>query len=344
MKNANTQAEEPLLKIEGLRTEFSTHSGLVTAVAGAGYQVARGETVGVVGESGSGKSVTVASILGLLPPKTAQVTAGTAMFNGRDLLAMSESQLRRVRGAEIGLIFQDPMTAFNPVMTVGAQIAESLREHGEYSRASAKRRVAELLAEVGIPDPAHRASQYPHEFSGGMRQRAMIAMAIANRPALIIADEPTTALDVTVQAQILDLLRTVQRESDAALILITHDFGVIAEVVDRVVVMYSGRVVESADVDTAFHAPVHPYTSGLLRSLPVIDRRVPELPTIGGQPPNPLHLPVGCAYTPRCDRSHGRPECGVEPPLVEVGDEHRAACHFSNEAVTTNVLVGGEDS
>jgi len=259
------------------------------------------------------------------------------MFDGRDLLAMSEPELRRVRGAEIGLIFQDPMTAFNPVMTVGAQIAESLREHGDYSRRAAKARVEELLAEVGIPDPARRARQYPHEFSGGMRQRAMIAMAIANRPALIIADEPTTALDVTVQAQILDLLQSVQDEHNAAMIMITHDFGVIAEVAERVVVMYSGRVVESADVDTAFHAPRHPYTSGLLDSLPVVDRRVDELPTIGGQPPNPLHMPVGCSFAPRCERSGGRLECRVEPSLVTVSKGHAVACHFQDEAAPVEV-------
>ena len=324
---------EPLLQIEGLVTEFQTHSGVVTAVAGASYHVDRGETLGVVGESGSGKSVAVASILGLLPTGSARIRSGTAMFDGRDLLAMSESELRRVRGAEIGLIFQDPMTAFNPVMTVGAQIAESLREHGQYSRRAAKAHVAELLAEVEIPDPARRARQYPHEFSGGMRQRAMIAMAIANRPALIIADEPTTALDVTVQAQILDLLQTIQKEHNAAMIMITHDFGVIAEVAERVVVMYSGRVVESADVDTVFHAPRHPYTSGLLNSLPVVNQRVVNLPTIGGQPPNPLHMPTGCSFAPRCDRSGGRTECSVEPSLVEVSVGHGVACHFQKEAV-----------
>ena len=328
---------DPLLRIDGLVTEFQTHSGVVTAVAGASYHVDRGETLGVVGESGSGKSVAVASILGLLPRASSRVRSGTAMFDGRDLLAMSETELRRVRGAEIGLIFQDPMTAFNPVMTVGAQIAESLREHGDYSRRAAKARVEDLLAEVGIPDPARRARQYPHEFSGGMRQRAMIAMAIANRPALIIADEPTTALDVTVQAQILDLLQSIQEEHNAAMIMITHDFGVIAEVAERVVVMYSGRVVESADVDTTFHAPRHPYTSGLLHSLPVVDHRVDDLPTIGGQPPNPLHMPAGCSFAPRCDRSGGRAECGVEPSLVEVADGHAVACHFQHEAVTMEV-------
>ena len=325
--------DEALLRIDGLVTEFQTHSGVVTAVAGASYHVNRGETLGVVGESGSGKSVAVASILGLLPAASSRIRSGTAMFDGRDLLAMSESELRRVRGAEIGLIFQDPMTAFNPVMTVGAQIAESLREHGDYSRRAAKARVAELLAEVGIPDPARRANQYPHEFSGGMRQRAMIAMAIANRPALIIADEPTTALDVTVQAQILDLLQSIQQEHNAAMIMITHDFGVIAEVAERVVVMYSGRVVESADVDTAFHGPRHPYTSGLLHSLPVVNQRVENLPTIGGQPPNPLHMPTGCSFAPRCDRSDGRVECNEEPSLAEVSVGHRVACHFQEEAV-----------
>jgi oligopeptide transport system ATP-binding protein len=322
---------EPLLSIRDLHTEFDTISGPVRAVNGVSYDVLPGQTVGVVGESGSGKSVTVMSVLGLLPP-SARVVGGSAMFGGNDLVKLRERQLERVRGGEIGLIFQDPMTALNPVMTVGRQIGEGLVRHTPgMRRGAAQRAAAELLAEVGIPDPALRARQYPHEFSGGMRQRAMIAMAMACRPRLLIADEPTTALDVTIQAQILDLLRRVQRETGSALIFITHDLGVIAEMAERVVVMYAGRVVEVSDVDTVFHGSAHPYTRALLGSLPRIEERVDDLVAIPGQPPNPQHLPEGCSFRPRCPLSHGRAECFTEPPLLEVGTDHRSACHFSAE-------------
>ncbi|WP_053206598.1 ABC transporter ATP-binding protein [Jiangella muralis] len=327
---------EPLLSIENLVTEFRVEGGTVPAVNGAGYQVMPGETVGVVGESGSGKSVTVASVLGLLP-SSGRVVSGTARFAGRDLLAMRERELEQVRGRDIGLVFQDPMTALNPVMTIGEQIAESLRRHASISRRAAATKVAELLAEVGIPSPKERARQYPHQFSGGMRQRAMIAMAMANRPRLIIADEPTTALDVTIQAQILDLLRRVQREHDAALVMITHDLGVIAEMTERVVVMYAGRVVETADVDSIFHHPRHPYTRGLLRSLPRLGERRDELPAIGGQPPDPRRLPDGCAFRVRCDLSGGRAECGFQPALSEVAAGHVSACHFHGELAEEGV-------
>lgn len=330
---------EPLLSIENLVTEFRVEGGVIPAVNGAGYQVLPGETVGVVGESGSGKSVTVASALGLLP-SSGRVVSGHAWFEGQDLLAMPEKELEQVRGRDIGLVFQDPMTALNPVMTVGEQIAESLRRHspGSSRRATAKK-VVELLAEVGIPSPQTRVRQYPHQFSGGMRQRAMIAMAMANRPRLIIADEPTTALDVTIQAQILDLLRRVQKEHDAALVMITHDLGVIAEMTERVVVMYAGRVVEVAGVEDIFHQPRHPYTRSLLRSLPRLGERRDELPAIGGQPPDPRRLPPGCAFRPRCDLSAQREECGNQPPLVSVGVGHESACHFHGELAPEGEVV-----
>ncbi len=333
---------EPLLRIDSLVTEFQTESGILRAVNGASYAVMPGESLGIVGESGSGKSVTAMSVLGLLPP-TAEVVSGSAWFNGRDLLTLPEKELERIRGRDIGLIFQDPMTALNPVMTIGRQIAEALQRHHQgMSRRAAMRRTVELLREVEIPLPEQRVNQYPHEFSGGMRQRAMIAMAMANRPRLIIADEPTTALDVTIQAQILALLRTVQQETGAALIFITHDLGVIAEIADRVVVMYAGRVVETADVDSLFHDAKHPYTCGLLNSLPRLSRQVADLPVIPGQPPNPQHPPEGCAFRPRCARSGGRIECWVRPELLPVArggaTEHLAACHFADEVPAVGVV------
>ncbi|OYN97369.1 peptide ABC transporter ATP-binding protein [Enemella evansiae] len=326
---ANSDA---LLRLENITTEFSTLNGLVRGVNGASYQVRPGETLGVVGESGSGKSVTVMSALGLLP-ESAKVVAGHAWFDGADLLTMSQRRRAEVRGGEIGMIFQDPMTALNPVMTIGAQIDETLRRHSPDLRTKAQRRdrIIELLTEVGIPAPRQRIDQYPHQFSGGMRQRAMIAIAIANRPKLVIADEPTTALDVTVQAQILELLQKLQDDYGAALVMITHDLGVIAEVARYVVVMYAGRVVEEAPVDDIFHAPRHPYTVGLLESLPRVDDRREQLHAIAGQPPDPRFLPEGCAFQLRCRLSNGRTECQTQPPLAEVGPAHRSACHFHAE-------------
>ncbi|NNG19543.1 ABC transporter ATP-binding protein [Naumannella sp. ID2617S] len=328
----HTPGSGALLRLEDITTEFSTLNGVVRGVNGASYQVSRGETLGVVGESGSGKSVTVMSALGLLPA-TGKVTRGHAWFDGEDLLTMSAARLREVRGGEIGLIFQDPMTALNPVMTIGAQIEETLRRHSPdlRTRAARRERIVELLTEVGIPAPKQRIDQYPHQFSGGMRQRAMIAIAIANRPKLIIADEPTTALDVTVQAQILELLQRLQDENDSALVMITHDLGVIAEVARQVVVMYAGKVVEEAPVDDLFHAPRHPYTLGLLESLPRVDDRRDQLFAIAGQPPDPRFLPEGCAFQLRCRQSNGRTECQTQPPLADVAPAHRAACHFHAE-------------
>ena len=324
---------EPLLSIRDLVTEFSTPDGVVHAVDGVSYDVHPGETLGVVGESGSGKSVTVMSILRLIPEPPGRIAGGEIWLEDRNLLELSDDELRQVRGKDIAMIFQDPMTSLNPVLTVGSQIAEAITTHdSKVNDAEARRRTVELLELVGVPNAAARFGQYPHEYSGGMRQRAMIAMAIANQPKILIADEPTTALDVTIQAQVLEVLSKAQKETNAGTILITHDLGVIAEMADRVVVMYGGRVVETGTVEDIFHNPSHPYTLGLLSSLPRTDRRVDRLEPITGQPPSLINLPKGCAFHPRCRMSAGRDTCRTEvPELVELGDGRASACHFHDE-------------
>ena len=328
------EARQPLLSIRNLSTTFRTESGMVQAVRNVSWDLYPGEFLGVVGESGSGKSVTMASIMGLTP-SSAQVSAEGVMYDGRNLLTLREREMRRIRGKEITMIFQDPMTSFNPVRTIGHQIAEAIRVHdSSVSRKAAKARAIELLSTVGVPSPETRYSQFPHEYSGGMRQRAMIAMAIANRPRLIIADEPTTALDVTIQAQILDVLSLIREETDAATILITHDLGLIAEMSDRVLVMYAGKVVETADVFSLFQRPRHPYTLGLLASLPRIDTRLDTLLSIPGQPPSLTTPPPGCAFHPRCELSRGREVCRTDQPeLFARGSNpmHLSACHFTEE-------------
>ncbi len=334
----------PVLSIQGLTTEFVTPAGVVKAVSDVSWDLHPGETLGVVGESGSGKSVTAMSILGLIQSPPGRIAAGQILFEGRDLLTMSAKELRRLRGSQIGMIFQDPMTSLNPVLTVGAQIAEALRLHDDgLSRAAARTRTIELLTMVGVPNPEGRYDQYPHEHSGGMRQRAMIAMAIANDPKVLIADEPTTALDVTIQAQVLEVLETAKERTNAATILITHDLGLIAEHADRVVVMYGGRVVEVADVFSIFAAPRHPYTLGLMSSLPRLDVDLERLDPIPGSPPNLLDLPSGCSFRPRCRMSRGRELCATEvPPLVATGDGSSAACHFSEEVPAEMEVVSRE--
>ncbi|MBB5791273.1 ABC transporter ATP-binding protein [Jiangella mangrovi] len=322
----------PLLEVRDLVVEFATEGGTVHAVNGVSFDVEPGEMLCVVGESGSGKSVTAMAVLGLLRRPPATVTATRVGFRGEDLLGATPERLRELRGDDISVVFQDPMTALNPVHRVGKQIAEIVRLHRPVSRKQAWQRAVDLLALVGVPDPAARARQYPHEFSGGMRQRVMIAMAIANEPALLIADEPTTALDVTIQAQVLGLLRKAQRETGAATILITHDLGVVAEMADRVVVMYGGAIVEQGDVATVFAAPRHPYTLGLLHSLPRLDRDTGELTPIAGSPPNLTAPPGGCTFAPRCAQSAGRERCLTDrPALVPLGTGHETACHFHDE-------------
>ena len=325
--------DQPLLEIRDLRVEFNTDDGVVRAVDGVSFDVFPGEVLGVVGESGSGKSVTAMSILGLIRQPPGKITGGTIGFRGKDLLRMKPKELRRVRGGDIAMVFQDPMTALNPVITVGQQITEALHLHNaNLSAAGARERAVALLALVGVPDPPARFRQYPHEYSGGMRQRAMIAMAIANDPALLIADEPTTALDVTIQAQVLALLRKAARETGAATILITHDLGVIAELADRIVVMYAGRIVETGDVKSIFANPRHPYTRGLLDSLPRLDQDTDELKPIAGSPPSLIDVPSGCAFHPRCAVSQGRERCRTERPELEVAATGQlSACHFHAE-------------
>jgi oligopeptide transport system ATP-binding protein len=321
----------PLLKIDALSVEFSTDDGVVRAVDGVSLEVWPGEIVAIVGESGSGKSVTAMSILRLLKEPPARVTCERMTFRDRDLRGMSAAELRKVRGGPVGMIFQDPMTALNPVMTIGDQIAEAVLLHQRKpDKKAARARAAELLGLVGMPDPKARIRQYPHEFSGGMRQRAMIAMAIANDPDLIIADEPTTALDVTIQAQVLALLKKAQQDTHAATILITHDLGVVAELADRVVVMYAGRVMETAGVLELFKNTRHPYTEGLLASLPRMDVESEQLDPIPGNPPNMADPPAGCPFHPRCPLA--RDLCRAErPALLDIGDGRQSACHFHEE-------------
>ena len=318
-------ASDLLLQVEGLRVEFRTHRGTVYAVNGVSFEIGAGETLGVVGESGCGKSVTALALLGILS-RAGYVSGGTAHFGGRDLLKLRDRALRSIRGREIAMIFQDPMTSLNPVLTIGRQIREALETHFGMNRKTAAARAAELLDQVGIPSPDARLSDYPHQFSGGMRQRAMIAMALACEPKLLIADEPTTALDVTIQAQILDLLRSLVADRDTALILITHDLGVVAGMCERVNVMYAGMVMESGTAEQIFETPRHPYTLGLLQSVPRLDApRSRKLRPIEGAPRDMLHAPRACPFAPRCAYEVDMSRKEV-PELVEVERGHRVAC------------------
>ena len=325
---------DPLLSINDLVVEFKTEDGVVHAVDGVSYDLFPGEILGIVGESGSGKSVSTLALLGLIPQPPGRIVSGTAMFKGQDLLRLKKRELRRVRGNEVAMVFQDPMTSLNPVLTVGNQLGEAIKTHFPDEKDDVVRqKVIDLLTLVGVPNPAQRYSQYPHEFSGGMRQRAMIAMAISNSPSLLIADEPTTALDVTIQAQVLEVLKRVQQETDAATILITHDLGIVAEMCDRVLVMYAGHIVESGTVETIFRSPRHPYTIGLMNSLPKLTEDEEWLEPITGAPPSLINLPPGCPFHPRCFLARER--CRQEnPPLAAVeGSEHKSACHFSEELI-----------
>ena len=327
-----------LLDVRDLRVAFRTRDGVAEAVGGVSYAVDAGRTLAVLGESGSGKSVTAQAIMGILDSPPAFVTGGKVFFQGRDLLTLSGEERRRIRGAKMSMIFQDALSSLNPVIPVGAQLAEMYQVHRGMSRKGARARAVELMDRVRIPAAAARAGDYPHQFSGGMRQRIMIAMAIALEPELIIADEPTTALDVTVQAQVMDLLAELRAEYAMGLILITHDLGVVADVADTIAVMYAGRIVETAPVRDLYRRPAHPYTRGLLDSIPRVDHRGGELYAIKGLPPSPLALPPGCPFSPRCPRA--RDVCRTDrPPLYEVTDAgadagaagRASACHFWKE-------------
>jgi len=314
-----------LLEVEDLRTHFAVDGGEFRAVDGVSFSVGSGRTLAIVGESGCGKSVTSLSIMGLVPSPPGRIAGGAVRFAGRDLTQVTAAELRDLRGNRLAMIFQEPMTSLNPAFTIGEQIMEGLVRHKNLSRTEARTRAIEMLRRVNIPAPERRVDDYPHKLSGGMRQRAMIAMALACDPELLIADEPTTALDVTVQAQILDLLRALQRDFGTAILLITHDLGVVAEMADDVVVMYAGQVVEQAPVAALFDQPQHPYTIGLLGSVPRLDREQERLDAIDGSVPDPLRLPPGCRFSPRCPFVIDR--CRVEPPaLADVGTDHRVAC------------------
>ena len=318
----------PLLRVHDLRTSFFTSDGEVRAVDGVTFNIEDGRTVGLVGESGCGKSVTALSIVQLLPKGTGRIVGGALEFKGTDLAQLPEAEMRRIRGNEISMIFQEPMTSLNPVMSVGDQIAETVRLHQNASRGEARDRAIEMLRLVKIADPQKRVGNYPHQFSGGQRQRVMIAMALACTPRLLIADEPTTALDVTIQAQILELIGELQQRLGMAVLLITHDLGVVAERADEVAVMYAGKIVESAKPEVIFSRPRHPYTIGLLNSMPSRTGTKQRLEAIPGMVPNPLQWPTGCRFRDRCARAHAR--CAeTQPPLVEIETGHRVACFMA---------------
>ena len=322
---------EVLLDVRDLRTHFHTSAGVIRAVDGVSWNVHKGETVALVGESGCGKSVSALSVMRLVSRPAGRIEAGEIVFKGRDLLSLPEEDMRRVRGREIGMIFQEPMTSLNPVLTIGRQLTETLEVHLQMSRTEAQARAVELLSLVGIPDGARRLRQFPHQFSGGMRQRIMIAMALSCNPALILADEPTTALDVTIQAQILELMKSLSRRLGVAILMITHNLGVVARYADRVNVMYAGKIVERATAREIYANPRHPYTIGLLRSVPRLDEpRRAKLQPIPGQPPDLSRLPVGCSFAPRCayvvDRCREQ-----EPPLGEVAADHVSACWLAKD-------------
>ena len=315
----------PLLTVTNLHTSFHTRNGVYRAVDGVSFSLERGETLGIVGESGSGKSVTCYSIMGLIPQPPGRIESGTAIFDGIDLLHCTPAQSRSIRGKRVAMIFQDPMTSLNPYLRISEQLIEPLLIHEQISRAEARRRGLAVLESVGINDAARRIDLYPHEFSGGMRQRVMIAMALITRPELLIADEPTTALDVTVQAQILELIKKMQRELGMAVIFITHDLGVVSGLCDRVQVMYAGRIVETADTRTLFHQPRHPYTRALQRSIPALQGKGAELYTIRGMPPDLSKPTPGCAFAPRCE--FAAEKCHTTPTqLVDVGPGHAQTC------------------
>jgi oligopeptide transport system ATP-binding protein len=328
-----------LLEVDDLRVEFRTREGVAKAINGVTFEVREGETLAILGESGSGKSVTAQAVMGILDTPPGYVTGGELRYCGKDMLIMSEEQRRKIRGPEISMVFQDALSSLNPVFPVGWQIAEMFRMHRGMNRSDSMAQAVRLMERVSIPGAAQRVKAYPHQFSGGMRQRIMIAMAIALDPAVLIADEPTTALDVTVQAQIMQLLEELQEERKMGLILITHDLGVVADVADRIAVMYAGKIVEQADVFELYAHPAHPYTKGLLESIPRLDQKGQELAAIGGLPPNLMNIPPGCPFNPRC--KYVQDVCRVDPapPLREVSHHRTSACHFAELVMTGGAQV-----
>ncbi|MEH6936557.1 ABC transporter ATP-binding protein [Bacillus sp. JJ664] len=320
-----TLKTETIVSVENLKTYFYTEDGVVPAIDGVSFEIRKGETLAIVGESGSGKSVTSLSIMGLIPSPPGRIEAGDIHFHNESLLDKTEKEMRQIRGNQISMIFQEPMTSLNPVYKIGDQIMESIILHQKLSKNEAKKEVIRLLNLVGIPEAERRLNQYPHELSGGMRQRVMIAIALACNPEVLIADEPTTALDVTIQNQILALMKKLKKETNMSIMLITHDLGVVAEMADRVVVMYSGQVVEQGDIFTIFENPKHPYTEGLLRSMPSVEKRIGKLYAIDGVVPNPLNLPRGCRFAPRCE--YATALCHEEMPEIQsISDDEVVRC------------------
>lgn len=334
----------PLLQIKDLRTSFFTDDGVVRAVDGVTYDVEEGETLGLVGESGCGKSVSALSILRLIPSPPGKIVGGEVIFEGEDLLKVDENEIRHIRGNQIAMVFQEPMTSLNPVLTIGRQLTEALELHLNMDGGSATRRAVELLDMVGIPDAETRIRDYPHQFSGGMRQRVMIAMALSCNPKLLLADEPTTALDVTIQAQVLEILARLSRELGTSIIIITHNLGVVARYADRVNVMYAGRIVETAAAKELYEQPRHPYTVGLLKSVPRLDQtRKTKLEVIEGVPPDLINVPTGCSFYPRCTfrTDHCKEEA---PPLMQVGERHQAACWEWQAVAETQTKIKAEQT
>lgn len=321
---------ENILEVQNLHVAFKTYGGEVQAVRGVSFDLHKGETLAIVGESGCGKSVTSQSIMRLIPDPPGRITAGSILFKGQDLAKLKDSQMRKIRGADISMIFQDPMTALNPTLTIGDQMMEGIIHHHKVSKDEAEKAALEMMSLVGIPSPEVRLKQYPHQFSGGMRQRIVIAMALVCQPEILIADEPTTALDVTIQAQILDLFKEIQRKTDVSIILITHDLGVVAQVADRIAVMYAGKIVEIGARREIFYSPQHPYTKGLLNSVPRLDMEKGELIPIPGTPPDLFSPPIGCPFTARCEQA--MEVCDkVYPPQTNKTDIHRIHCWLQDE-------------
>ncbi|KJL03041.1 MULTISPECIES: ABC transporter ATP-binding protein [Priestia] len=321
---------EKMIQIKNLHVQFSTYGGQVQAVRGVSFDLHKGETLAIVGESGCGKSVTSQSIMRLIPTPPGRITSGSILFKGQDLTKLSEKKMRDIRGADISMIFQDPMTALNPTLRVGEQIAENIMQHENISKEKAKEKAFEMLELVGIPNPKERLKQYPHEFSGGMRQRIVIAMALVCNPEVLIADEPTTALDVTIQAQILELFKDIQQKTDVSIVLITHDLGVVAQVADRIAVMYAGKIVEIGTRRDIFYTPQHPYTKGLLRSVPRLDLYESELVPIAGSPPDLFAPPSGCSFAPRCP--YVMEVCDrIYPVSTKLKESHQVHCWLQDE-------------